>query len=204
VKRDSLRTLGSGQQNQNASYLARHLVDVTMQYLHDFAIQEPLDCLCSHSLAPGSCSRARKSLYEAPSVPGYASPQANSMRGRFFRFPLFCPFRSHERAPWPSSRLPETSDYQAFAPQTPVTIWPQTQQTFGGKVSGKTRRIAASSEPFSHLPSWTDQRGAWPPKTVLPIGVAHRCYRASQLANVHLVDCVCRPWTSPLISPASY
>jgi hypothetical protein len=35
--------------------------------------------------------RARKSLYATLSVLGYASPQSNSMRGRFFRFPLFCP-----------------------------------------------------------------------------------------------------------------
>jgi len=34
----------------------------------------------------------RKSLYEALSVPGYAPPHSNSMRGMFFCFPLFCPF----------------------------------------------------------------------------------------------------------------
>ena len=43
---------------------------------------------------------ARKSIYEALSVPGSAPPQANSMRGRFFLFPTFLPFCSHERRPW--------------------------------------------------------------------------------------------------------
>jgi hypothetical protein len=34
----------------------------------------------------------RKSLYASPSVLGYAPPHSNSMRGLFFRFPLFAHF----------------------------------------------------------------------------------------------------------------
>ncbi len=60
-------------------------MDVTMQYLHDFAIQEPLGCLCLHSLAFGSRLRAKKSIYEAPSVLGYAPPTQIPLEVVFLR-----------------------------------------------------------------------------------------------------------------------
>lgn len=167
------------------------------------AIQEPLCCLYSHSLAFGSRLRARKYIYESLSVLGYASPLSNSMRGMFFCFPLFCPFAATRGVLGRSDACRKPFIIRRLSRKQMEPSRPKPSRLSVGKSVGKQGESprVRSLFPTSHLCVLRVRLGS-------ENGATHRCYPSVlpcfPASQCPLVDSVCVPWTSPLISPASY